>query len=314
MNWTKKAKKGLIRYPGSKAKIANRILRHFPQQLMSPLFQGNTIEYREPFFGSGGFGFQALAGLNDKARIWLNDKDPAIACLWNAVLGSPKELVEEIMGFTPTTDSFYQFKKEDDLAFKIDTVRAALQKLALHQTSFSGLGAKAGGPLGGRKQSSEYNVECRWNADRHAEQVMYLHRALKRFASVKISSGDFAKLIDGAPRHAFIYADPPYYERANNSTSTTCPTTITVASPTRCVDARRPGSSVTTTTSSFATSTRGRRSSRSTSRIRSRPRMIAVARTTRSSSSRVSPLTSKSSRSADPTTRPPARGASNRLE
>jgi DNA adenine methylase len=29
---------------------------------------------------------------------------------------------------------------------------------------------------------------------------------------MQITSGDFEKLIVGAPRHAFIYADPPYYK------------------------------------------------------------------------------------------------------
>jgi DNA adenine methylase len=211
--------RGLIRYPGSKDKIANAILRHFPQQIMNPLFQSGKAEYREPFFGSGAFGFRALPGLRSKTGVWINDKDYGMACLWKTVSEDHVRLVKLIQEFKPSTDAFYRFKEEDadiKLLMSMDIARVALQKLALHQTSFSGLGAKAGGPLGGRKQSSEYNVDCRWNADRHVEQVRQMHAILDRFREgnrLQITHLDFDRLIVDAPQHAFIYLDPPYYEK-----------------------------------------------------------------------------------------------------
>lgn len=203
----------MIRYPGSKDKITKKILRYFPQSLMDELWQSKKIEYREPFFGGGAVGFEVLRrNVPRWAHVWLNDKDFGMVCLWRSVLEQHQELIEHVRSFTPTTEAFYRFKEEDERT-DMDPVRTGFQKLALHQISFSGLGAKAGGPIGGRKQSSEYNVDCRWRPTRHCQDIIDLHKLMKRFASVKITTGDFARLIDDAPSHAFIYADPPYYEK-----------------------------------------------------------------------------------------------------
>lgn len=202
----------MIRYPGSKDKITEKITRFFPNSVMEPLWQSKRLEYREPFFGGGAVGFEVLKILPPTASVWINDKDVAMAALWIAVRDQPGELIEMIKGFVPTPDAFYRFKEEDGQT-GIDPIRMAFQKLALHQTSFSGLGAMAGGPIGGRKQSSEYNVACRWNATRLSLGVKKRHALFKRFAKVRITSGDFAKLTDNAPSHSFIYLDPPYYEK-----------------------------------------------------------------------------------------------------
>lgn len=202
----------MIRYPGSKDKITKKILQHFPPWLIDQLFQSERLEYREPFFGGGAVGFDALAMLPSRARVWLNDKDFAMACLWRSVYQDHEKLINLVDSFHPSTDAFYKFKEEDG-RLDIDPVIVGFRKFALHQISFSGLGAKAGGPIGGREQSSKYNVDCRWNASRHKSEIMKRHRLLSRFSSVKISSGDFAKLVDGAPPSSFIYLDPPYYEK-----------------------------------------------------------------------------------------------------
>ncbi len=199
----------MIRYPGSKAKIVAALMARFPSEIVMPLFQGERLEYREPFVGAGAVGFELLPRLPSRCRVWLNDKDYAIAALWKTVLEAPNDLVDQVQRFEPSVDAFYRFKEEDG-ALDMDPTRAAFQKLALHQLSFSGNGAMAGGPIGGRKQRSEFNVDCRWNADRICLQIRKRSRLLRKFVSVKISSGDFEPLIVDAPACAFIYADPPY--------------------------------------------------------------------------------------------------------
>ncbi|MBA2718910.1 MAG: DNA adenine methylase [Chloroflexi bacterium] len=203
----------MIRYPGSKAKIVREILSCFPHTVLEPLFQGPRLEYREPFFGGGVIGFAVMESLPARASVWINDKDFGMAALWKVVHQRHDELIDMVVKFQPTTDAFYRFQDEDNRT-DMDPIRTAFQKFALHQTSFSGLGAMAGGPIGGRKQSSKYNVDCRWNADRHCTDIIKHHRTLKRFgARVRITSGDFAPLVEDAMPHAFVYADPPYYEK-----------------------------------------------------------------------------------------------------
>lgn len=204
----------MIRYPGSKDKIARRIMASFPDEMSGlPIFlQRDDIEYREPFFGAGAIGWDMLDKLPRRTSVWLNDKDYWLVCLWKSVKEQPRELSRKIDRFTPSTDAFYRYKESDGDA-SIDPVEAGFRKLALHQTSFSGLGAMAGGPIGGRRQSSEYNVNCRWSPTRLKKRIAQYSNLLNGFPRVRITSGDFAKLIDGAPKYAFIYADPPYYEK-----------------------------------------------------------------------------------------------------
>lgn len=203
----------MIRYPGSKDKIAKAIIRHFPDQArMGGLFGQDNIEYVEPFVGGGAVAFKILSTLRPKHSVWLNDRDYGIACLWKSVYQSPDELCEKVRRFTPSVEAFYRYREEDGRK-DADVVELGFRKLALHQISFSGLGAKAGGPLGGREQSSEYNVDCRWNAIRLCREVQQRHKGLRRHRSVKITSKDFADVIGSVGPSAFIYADPPYVEK-----------------------------------------------------------------------------------------------------
>ncbi len=205
----------MIRYPGSKAKIVDKILRHFPANVMERLFQSRHLEYREPFFGAGAIGLELLDRLPSSASIWLNDKDFSMVALWKSVWQDHAALIKEVRNFQPSVDAFYRFQEEDG-RMDMDPVRTGFQKLALHQISFSGLGAKAGGPIGGREQSSEYNVDCRWSPGRHVAEINRIHGLFSKFGNrVRITTGDFAPLIDGAMPHVFIYADPPYYEKGS---------------------------------------------------------------------------------------------------
>jgi DNA adenine methylase len=208
----------VLRYPGSKYKISQIIVSQFPDALrLGALFNNDGIDYREPFFGSGAIGFSVLKHLGSKDRVWINDLDRGIVRLWKSVKESPEELCERIRTFTPNVEKFYEFKADDGCDSR-DPVESGFRKLALHQMSFSGLGVKAGGPIGGRNQSSEYNVQCRWNAPRLCHQIQRRSKLLNRIGNgnVKITRLDFSKVLADVPGNAFIYADPPYVEKGDD--------------------------------------------------------------------------------------------------
>jgi len=203
----------LLRYPGSKEKLAPQITRLFPQEMVLPLnWDSNRWEYREPFFGAGAVGFLLLRDLPPSCSIWLNDKDYGIVCLWQAVWRSLDELVERIEGFEPSVEKYEEYKAKDgDL--KGDPLEVGFRKLALHQMSYSGLGYKSGGPLGGREQNNGlYSVDCRWLPESLYKEAVDLHEVLTKFKSLKITCKDFSVLMDDNPR-AFIYCDPPYVDK-----------------------------------------------------------------------------------------------------
>lgn len=203
----------LIRYPGSKAKIASQIVAKFPSYMAGELFHaGDPPEYREPFFGAGAVGFECLQGISRKCRVRLNDIDPHMQALWMTVAFNPWELCNLIDKVKPSANLFYELKEEDGRS-DLPMAEKAVRKLALHRLSYSGLGAMSGGPLGGKDQSSEYNVDCRWNPPTMKAEIRKLHRCLARFEDLEISSEDCGKLIDNAGERCCIYLDPPYYEK-----------------------------------------------------------------------------------------------------
>ena len=204
----------LIRYPGSKAKLLDEILKCVPDEMKFELLASKVRwEYREPFFGAGAVGFEILNCLPSSSRIWLNDIDYGIYSLWRSVLNDPSGLSSMIERFTPSAEWFYEFKSSDGDT-SVSELRAGFRKLALHQMSVSGFGAKSGGPLGGREQkNAEYPVDCRWNAETLQRHVKRLHEQMKWFKELQITNLDFGEVLEGVPSDAFVYLDPPYVEK-----------------------------------------------------------------------------------------------------
>lgn len=200
-----------IRYPGSKDKLAGGIVRRFPDRVRLPLFGGGLSCYCEPFFGSGAIGWKVLVELPRTVAVLVNDLDAGVANLWRSVQTCPDELTELVLGFEPSADRFYEFKAADGDP-TVEPVEAGFRKLALHQMSFSGLGVMAGGPLGGRAQTSDYDPACRWRPRKIARKIRACHKLMTRFARFEVMSGDFAAVLSRVkcPR-AFVYLDPPYY-------------------------------------------------------------------------------------------------------
>ncbi len=203
-----------MRYPGSKAKLSKMFLDLFPDDARFELQSNRLRFYCEPFFGSGAVGLQVLNTLQARKlrTVLVNDLDRGIADLWLAVRDAPGELIRLVREFEPTPDNFYRFKDEDGKP-GIDPILHGFRKLALHQTSFSGLGSKAGGPLGGRRQRSEYNTACRWNPERVVKCVRRCHALMAGYRRFEIACEDFATVLSRVPDHGFAYLDPPYYEK-----------------------------------------------------------------------------------------------------
>lgn len=204
----------LIRYPGSKEKLADQIFSYFPDQVRFHLWASSAKwEYREPFFGSGAIGFRVLDRLSPESPIWINDIDKGIVSLWQSVHKQPQKLLDRIARFKPSAEAFYEFKSNDGSDMTL-TLETGFRKLALHQMSVSGFGAMSGGPLGGRNQeNAKYPVDCRWNPERLRRHVVKCHKAMRRFPNFRISHGDFSELIDNAPDKCCVYLDPPYVEK-----------------------------------------------------------------------------------------------------
>jgi DNA adenine methylase len=156
-----------------------------------------------------------LGALLDRTvAVVVNDIDPGVAALWRTVRDAPDELVRRVNGFTPTVGAFEDCKRLDGQPG--GDVDVGFRKLALHQTSFSGLGARSGGPLGGKNQSGKDDVGSRWNPSRLANEIKECHRTSAWFPRFEVRNEDFAAVLARLTPRSFAYLDPPYYVQGPN--------------------------------------------------------------------------------------------------
>lgn len=207
---------GFFRYPGGKSKLRKRIASK-----IHDIIDGSNVEYREPFFGGGSIGLLLMRDNPNLRDVWINDFDLGVSALWTTVIRRPELLIEKVRSFVPSVDAFYRFK--DDLASCAygDADSCAdygFKKLAIHQISYSGLGTKSGGPLGGRDQKSAYKIDCRWSPDYICNKIVDINKMFScmNVRNNKCTSYDFCDVITDCEKPAVIYLDPPYYDKGND--------------------------------------------------------------------------------------------------
>ena len=204
-----------LRYAGGKTKALKPIVSILKSHFNTA---GPNAEYREPFFGGGSVGLRLLQECPEIRRAWFNDRDPAICSVWECIAKRERDLLRMIEDFEPHVDHFYEFQEElrslSCLADVGNRPDVAFKKIACHRMSYSGLGTKAGGPMGGRGQKGKYDVGCRYNAaaiSKKAEEIS------TRMARV-LTPDDFCTCLDfeqvvRAPGPMVLYLDPPYVEK-----------------------------------------------------------------------------------------------------
>lgn len=201
----------VMRYPGSKAKLAGRLRQAMPTWIRDELcLPPKGAMYVEPFFGSGAVGLEVLEHANKSVGVWLNDLDFGIYALWRAVLEQPDRLVEHVRAFTPTVEAFAEFKAEDGRSTGC-VVRDGFRKLALHRMSVSGFGVKSGSALGGKAQRRGCGVGSRWNPDAIEHAIYNALVTLRQFADVRITNLHVRDVLREVGRTSVVYLDPPYF-------------------------------------------------------------------------------------------------------
>jgi DNA adenine methylase len=199
--------KNFFRYPGGKSKLKKTIVPFIESKSeLNPL----EMAYYEPFFGGGSIGLELLR-LNFKEYNF-NEYDTALFYLWKTIFYTDCiDLFKLIDQYVPIVDDFEKFK--DDLLNCSDTeINLGFKKLVLHQISYSGLGVKAGGPIGGKNQSSKYDVSCRWNSKKIIQKIKEIKK--ESFNKVINFTNNSFEDIDFGENN-FLYLDPPYYEKGN---------------------------------------------------------------------------------------------------
>jgi DNA adenine methylase len=195
-----------LRYPGGKSALYSRLRKMIRDMGLA----GCT--YVEPYAGGVGAGLSLLV-TGQVERVVINDLDPAIHAFWTTVQSEPGWLIERIH---KTKLDVTEWRRQREIYVAADTSDLSQLGFAtfyLNRTNRSGV--LNGGPIGGLDQTGNYKIDARFNRDGLAERIRIL--ALYADNIIPTSRDGLEVISEYAPKdNVFIYADPPYFEKAGS--------------------------------------------------------------------------------------------------
>lgn len=195
-----------LRYPGAKRQLI-------------PLFNSLLLDapvrtFVEPFAGGASVALHvALNGLAE--RVVLGEADHMVYAFWRVACFDTDWLVDKIITTPVTLEAWEYFKQNPGRTNR----ERALACLVLNRTSFSGILHRRAGPIGGRSQTSDYPIDCRFPREELARRVNVIGEmaATGRIAAVRNS--DYTRTVAHAAKRfgqagTLVYLDPPFFAKA----------------------------------------------------------------------------------------------------
>lgn len=203
---TRRPRVSPLRYPGGKAALYSRLRKMIRDSGLA----GCT--YVEPYAGGAGAGLGLLVTGQVK-NVVVNDLDPAIHAFWQTAVQEP----EFLMGQIRDVDlSVAEWRRQRAVYMAADTADSAALGFAtfyLNRTNRSGV--LNGGPIGGLDQTGNYKIDARFNREALVERIRILSLYSECITAVSKDGIDVISEYASHP-NTFIYADPPYFEKAGS--------------------------------------------------------------------------------------------------
>lgn len=190
-----------LRYPGGKGKMYNETVK---------ILEDNNLigcTYIEPFAGGSNLALNLL--FKGKVnKIILNDFDLAIYAFWHSILNQKDKFVEMINDVEITMEEHEKQKRIYETE-KDDLLKLGFATFFLNRTNRSGI--IKGGPIGGKSQTSEYKIDCRFNKEKLIERIEKIHANKQRIKIYHTDAKTFLKR--KFKENSFLFIDPPYYDK-----------------------------------------------------------------------------------------------------
>ncbi|HEY4543892.1 MAG TPA: DNA adenine methylase [Tissierellaceae bacterium] len=197
-----------LRYPGGKNKVYNYI-KYVIQK-------NKNTSYIEPFAGGAAIAIKLLLR-NEVNRIFLNDFDPAIYCFWYSSIFYTEEFIQLIESTPINMEIWYmqsevqKNKEQLNPSDKSDCLKLGFSTFFLNRTNRSGI-LKAG-VIGGKDQSGNYKMDCRFNKEDLIERIQLIARHRNSIYLYNLDAIDFIEQVIKKTRNSLTFFDPPYYEK-----------------------------------------------------------------------------------------------------
>lgn len=194
-----------LRYPGSKKKLA----RFIQDTIKSNDLLGGT--YIEPFAGGASVALYLLYTEYVNSVV-INDIDRSIYAFWLSVLKDTENLCRLIKDTPVTVEEWNKQRKIQENKSDYSYLELGFSTFFLNRTNRSGI--IKGGIIGGRNQTGNWKIDCRYNKDdliKRIEKVaLYANRIeLHNQDAIEFITSIYSRLKE----NALIYFDPPYYNQ-----------------------------------------------------------------------------------------------------
>jgi DNA adenine methylase len=205
-----------LRYPGAKsglAKVVGDLIAESSKSIGRPQL------FVEPFAGGASTALR-LAGAGIVDRILLADADPLVTRFWQVAAGDTDWLIDR-MWHEPVTLERWDYWRQWTPANDSDR-DAAVKCLFLNRTTFSGILHRRAGPIGGRRQESQYKIDCRFNKEALEARLRFIGDLYEANRLVDVWCEDWRETLQDVaewypqllPNQVIAYLDPPYWNKS----------------------------------------------------------------------------------------------------
>lgn len=192
-----------IRYPGGKSKI-------YP--LVDSIIDESGLggcTYAEAYCGGAGLAMKLLL-LGRVSRVILNDVDPAVYSIWDAIVNHPDELCEFIEG---AELGIPEWKAQREVYLSSNAPSLELGKAAFYLNRTNRSGILRGGPIGGMAQSGKYGLDARFGKAALCKKVRAIAARSSDIALHNLDACDFIDTVLVGGDNVFANFDPPYVDK-----------------------------------------------------------------------------------------------------
>lgn len=205
-----------LRYPGAKSGLAPLIAELITE---AARLLGRPELFIEPFAGGASTALR-LAGAGTVNRILLADADPLVTRFWQVAAADTDWLIDR-MWQEPVTLDRWDYWRSWTPSSESDR-EMAMKCLFLNRTTFSGILHGRAGPIGGRRQASDYKIGCRFNKTALEKRLSFIGELYKCNRLVDVWCKDWQKTLRDVvewypgliPNRMIAYLDPPYWNKS----------------------------------------------------------------------------------------------------